>query len=372
MFNASIALITSPDWIFSDIIKTFLPSSLITPCNTDGLNNKIDNATEVLEDNTKINTNNTQRIPFRIDSESTEPIERKQKFPFSEISFHSSGWMKCFQYGVGKYIQENYDISGCKMIGTSAGALVACALCCDISIDQIYNETIQIRKINKNPFLMCHYAKQSIRKFLPNNCVELIKNRLTIVCCGLESNGFVSKKYDNFNTEKDIVQYLNATIHIPIIDGFFPDVVGDDLLYDGVLVDSHPNLSDSTLSSCLKITWDKNCYCGCTKTQNAIFPELEFPLYWIGLPPDVRCLSLLYYHGYYCAKIFFSKNEDIMTDTDIANSQNIILELNDIIEKTKRNYKSTQTYTYLFKSFFLFISCLYFSQYITTFIPKNL
>jgi hypothetical protein len=336
---------------------------------------------ELLSKNTRENPEKTTDIndakysPFCVKSENdpdkNEMTEHKQKFPFSELSFHSSGWMNCFQYGVSKYIQDNYDISECKMIGTSAGALVACTLCCDIPIEKIYNEINKFRKISGNPFFMCHYAKQSIHTFLPDNCIELINDRLTIVCSGLEKNGFVPKKYNHFTTKQGISQYLNATIHIPVIDGILPDMVGGDLLYDGVFVDSHPQLSGSISSSCLKITWDKTCYCGCTKTQNTIFPEMEFPFYWIGLPPDDRCLSLLYYHGYYCAKTFFSKkNDEKMTDMDVEKSQNIILELNAIIRKTNQNYITIQNRTYLFKGCFLFLSCLYLSQYITTFIPN--
>jgi len=287
---------------------------------------------------------NIIRIPFgigEIKRTFRSTVISKDSIPFSEISFHSSGWMKIFEYGVSKYIQENYDTTDSEMIGTSAGALVACSLCCDIPIDIIYNEIIETRNKSSNPFSMCKNAKQSIKKFLPKNCVELIKNRLTIVCCKLTANGFVRKAYQNFKTYTEVVKYLNATVHLPILDGILPE----DGLYDGMFIDSHPQKQES----CLKITWDKKCYCGCTKQNNSIFPDVQIPVHWLLIPPNEYILSLLYEHGYYCAKKYFLKNSN---EDDILNNQ-IILELNQKIESNNVN-----CIIYFIRGSLLFISCL--------------
>jgi hypothetical protein len=301
---------------------------------------------------------NISKIPFGVGKNNENKIEFKKtetivsktskpKLPFSEISFHSSGWMKIFEYGVTKYIQENYDTSCSEIIGTSAGALVACTLCCDIPIDVIYDEIIATRNRSSNPFFMCKNAKRCIQKFLPKNCIELINNRLTIICSGFTKKGLVRKEYRHFKTYTDVLLYLNATVHLPFLDGILPE--GEDLLYDGMMTDSHPQ----THESCLKITWDKTCYCGCTKTKNSIFPDIQIPDQWLFLPPNEYTLSLLYQHGYYCAKRYFLKNT--IEDDDL--NKEIVLSLMKTIENN--NINNT---LYLFKGSFLFAMCIVVSQ----------
>ena len=267
----------------------------------------------------------------------------KTPVPFSEISFHSSGWMQIFQCGVSKYIQENMKYDECKLVGTSGGALIACSLCCDLPMDDIFDEMIKTRKIyNNNIFKMCHYTKKIIEKMLPEKCIDLIKKRLTIVCSKLEDYDFIPLYMDNFHTYTDVLKYLHATIHVPIIDGCTPYEIDNLMLYDGMMSDSHPQLTDN----CLHVTWDNS-----GSRENAIVPEFEIPHYWCALPPDENTLKLLYFHGYYQAKKFFTKGESTTNAAETINSE--------LREKIKQN---TDLLIYILKGGFLFFGCFCFSQ----------
>ena len=258
--------------------------------------------------------------------------EPDQQFPFGGMSFHASGWMQVFQGGVAKYIQEKYQLDKCKMVGTSGGAIVACTLCCDIPMDLAFSEILGVRNINKhnNVFRMCEYTKQVIKKMLPINCIELMKNRLTIVCSKMENVNLVPMYASAFNSYDDVLNYLNATVHIPIFDGFFPQVTDAHNLYDGMLTDSHSPILDP----CLKVTWDSKCYCGCTQENNTIFPEIEIPHYWCMYPPDERILELLYYHGYYVAQKYFLSQT---REEDKTNSEKVLVELCNEIHRQRHN-----------------------------------
>jgi hypothetical protein len=261
----------------------------------------------------------------------------KDKLPFSGLSFHASGWMQIYQGGVAKYIQENYHLDDCKMVGTSGGALVACTLCCDIPMDLACKEILEVRKVNRynNVFLMCDHTKQIVKKMLPLNCIELIKNRLTIVCSKVENMSLVPAYANSYETYTDVLNYLCATVHIPIFDGVLPQITDNQYLYDGMMTDSHSGILDP----CLKVTWDTNCYCGCTKQDDTICPEMKIPYLWCFFPPDERILELLYYHGYYSAQKFFKRQ---ISQEDINLSENIKREITDELHRENGNHSVLQ------------------------------
>ena len=285
-------------------------------------------------------SSSTYRHPSMKPSSSSSE-KGKEPFPFTGISFHASGWMQIYQGGVAKYIQENYKLDTCKMVGTSGGALIACTLCCDIPMDLAFNEMIGVRKINKhnNVFQMCPHTKEVIKKMLPLNCIELIQDRLTIVCSKLDNTNVEPLYKRTFGTYIDVMNYLNATVHIPIFDGIFPQTTDNELLYDGMLTDSHSGILDP----CLKVTWDSKCYCGCTLDGNTIFPDIEIPLSWCVFPPDERILELLYFHGYYSAQKYFSGKDD----DDTLLSETVVSELKNELERQKMNYLLIQGSVFL-------------------------
>lgn len=264
--------------------------------------------------------------------------DEKDKLPFSGISFSASGWMQIFQGGVAKYIQENYNLDDCKMVGTSGGALVACTLCCDLPMDLACNEILGVRKKNRhnNVFLMCDHTKQVVKKLLPLNCIELIKNRLTIVCSKVENMNLVPAYASSFASYTEVLDYLCAAVHIPLFDGVLPQIMDNQHLYDGMMTDSH---SDILFEPCLKVTWDTTCYCGCTKQDNTIFPEMKIPYLWCFFPPDERILELLYYHGYYSAQKFFKR---LTSKEDMMLSENITREIKDELQRQNSNHAILQ------------------------------
>jgi len=275
----------------------------------------------------------------------------KQLFPYKEMSFASSGWMQIFQCGVGKYIQENFQYEECEIVGTSGGALIGCSLCCGISMDTIFDEMIITRKFyNNNIFMMCNYTKVNIQKMLPDNCIALIKNRLTIVCSKIHDFAMIPLYTNSFQTRDDLLKYLYATIHIPLMDGCLPHEIDNQLLYDGLLTDSYPQV----LHDCLHVNWDRTY-----RSEKLINPEIKIPLYWCIFPPSERVLLLLYRHGYYQAQKHFLRKEENPMEAEA-----ILAELIEEMKNVEKTDKVISNVMYILKGGLLFCGCLGFSHYV--------
>ena len=241
----------------------------------------------------------------------------KKKFPYNEISFRASGWMLVFYFGVIKYIKEKDTLNNIQLTGSSGGAIAACALLCNIDIDN----TIQmlddiINKDRMNPFNMCDFVKEQIEIYVNKLCNrKMRKNTLNIACTQIDKRGYKTEIFNRFDSLIDISNYLKASCHIPFVGGIIPYRYKNKLLFDSIITDSHPNIT----SDCLKVSWTKKCECGCEKTINVIRPYESLPLTWCLSPPK-EIIKDLYVHGYYQAKLFF---ENIHDDDNIKIIQSI-------------------------------------------------
>ncbi len=281
----------------------------------------------------------------------------KKRFPYNEISFRASGWMLVFYFGVIKYIKETYKIKNLNLTGSSGGAVSACLLLCDVDIDDI----IKILDMNRSNntihmFNLCNYVKTNIEVYtskISNN--KLKNNKLNIACTKITTNidkfGYNTYFFNNnhFNTITDISNYLKASCHIPIFGGIIPFYYNDHFLYDSILTNSHPHITEKPL----KISWSNGCECGCDNIKDVIRPSFNIPLSFCLDIPD-RMISDLYKHGYYQAKLFFEniqENENI----EIINKIKTKLKIYDEnLNKIKNNIK----HTIIFISFFSLIFTL--------------
>lgn len=233
----------------------------------------------------------------------------KKKFPYKEISFRASGWMLVFYFGVTKYIKEKYKIKNLQLTGSSGGAIAACGLLCDLDMDQIINE---LEEGNKKTYIfgVCDYVKSKIEIFVHQICYKkLKKNTLNIACTILEGKKYKTHLFNDFRSVTDICNYLKGSVHVPLFGGIIPYQYNNYSMYDSIITDSHPHITDD----CLKVSWTKECNCGCEKTLNVIRPYHIIPLSWCMTPPP-ECIKLLYIHGYNQARLFF---EDVHLDDDI-------------------------------------------------------
>jgi hypothetical protein len=156
------------------------------------------------------------------------------------------------------------------------------------------------------------------------------------------------------------LKYLKAAIHIPIIDGLIPEIVDNEIVLDGMFTDPHPQLCES----CLKITWDKKCSCGCyINIDHTIKADIDIPFQWCIFPPDADTLKLLYLHGYYQAKLFFhKKTKEEFTEKEIMQSQIIQEQLQHKCLHTWDYFYMCKNILYLIKGVVIYVICFLISQ----------
>jgi hypothetical protein len=235
----------------------------------------------------------------------------KKRFPYKEISFRASGWMIVFYLGVVKYIKEKYKIKNLHLTGSSGGAVAACALLCDVNLDEIIKYLIE-RSPYTNVFSVCDLTKGGIDNYIIKSlCNKKInRNTLNIACTIFEGKKCRTHLFNKFDSVNDVCEYLKGSVHIPLFGGIIPYQHNNYNMYDSVVTDSHPHTTDD----CLKISWNKSCECGCEKTLDVIRPYTNMPLAWCMSPPT-NVIGNLYLHGYSQAKLFF---ENVHDDKDVA------------------------------------------------------
>ncbi len=251
--------------------------------------------TNIKQDNNKNDIKNKD-IEYDIKQKDIESNNKKD-LEYNEIVIQPSGWMVVYQLGIAKYIKDNYNINKIKLItASSAGSTVACSLLCDTEIDELY-EFIRSKYENyMDIFKMPDILKEGLEKHLPNNCVDLIDDKLVISCCNVKDLN-INDKISDFKNKEELIDLIMGASHIPLLSGIMPYKYKDKYMYDGNLFNSFISNKENELKILI------SGY----KDDNTINPGFEIPLYWFIYPPN-GTLKLMYKHGYNRAEEFFNKN----------------------------------------------------------------
>lgn len=245
------------------------------------------------------------------------------------MSFNASGWLCVFQLGVVLFFQDNVNLDNVEVYGTSAGAVAATTIIVnlpsELAGEEMCSKELQARKDFK---LMVPLMKEAINRLTPSNSYKVVNKRLNIYCTEIISFfpfKIKNVNFCNFNNNRDLIDLLCATSHIPVIGGYFPYIFKGRRLYDGLFTETHPLKENK---KCFKITSSSECYCGCTNnidSSRVIAPKNKMPLWWSFIPPDNTTLRLIYWYGYCRARnkicnTNFQKNVIINTNVIIDNS----------------------------------------------------
>ena len=102
------------------------------------------------------------------------------------FSFDSSGWLYVYHLGAAHYIQTqlmpHLPEDELSFSGSSGGALVACALCTGISIEELARYVIdRYPECRFNPWRMLPCAESAMERFLPEDAALLAEGRLRVL-----------------------------------------------------------------------------------------------------------------------------------------------------------------------------------------------
>lgn len=248
-----------------------------------------------------------------------EPKAPKSSTRKLTFSFDSSGWMYVYHLGAAQYLQQwilpQLPPERVAFSGSSGGALVACALCTGINIEELARFVISCQpECEFNPWRMLPCADEAIALFLPEDSYLDAQDRLRVLLTRIELPGWNNptairpEAFCTFRSRAELAQALRASCHIPLLGGLLPYQVrkpdGTSLgaFYDGLFWPSILymwrafNASDALLKVS-GIGWP---------TAHVALP-LPVPLHWLVLPPSRRTLWRLYAAGYDDTARYFAK-----------------------------------------------------------------
>lgn len=171
--------------------------------------------------------------------------ENRLILPKKIISISPGGFKGFYQFGVCKFIKENYDLEDYVFSGASAGSWNSLALCYkgDISDIQkvLLHSDIQKVKTIKN---LKDVVKINILKHFRSDEFDL--HKLYVGTTAIENYQSKTIIYGGFDNLEDAVNCCIASSHIPLITGGIHNVYRNVLHYDGGF-SKHPYLNDEDI-----------------------------------------------------------------------------------------------------------------------------
>ena len=247
------------------------------------------------------------------------------------FSFDSSGWLYVYHLGAAHYIQTqmrpHLPEDELSFSGSSGGALVACALCTGISIEELARYVIdRYPECRFNPWRMLPSAESAMERFLPEDAALLAEGRLRVLLTRVQFGWMVPLLWpevvSRFASRAELAQVLRASCHIPVLGGLLPFRIGT---AEGEETEAHPHQGakgskgkgaryyDGLFWPSVLWSWRAfNASDTLLKVSGLgwptahIGPPVPMPLQWVVLPPSQRMLWRIFAMGYHDTASFWS------------------------------------------------------------------
>lgn len=212
--------------------------------------------------------------------------------PERSFSFACGGWLKMYEFGVAKALQEHALERNARVIGCSAGALTATALALQCNFDDIRAYVLNhvVPKAHASisgAFQVREYLKQTLNEAGGLHRYKQLNaqpSRLTVVYSSLSN--WASRRVTQFESQEHLEQSLLASCCAPPIAGM-PFKLKDEWVMDGGVFDFQP------VFDCHTVTVSP-FYC----TDASIKPSRYVPMWWAAFPPSARDVEWLFDLGY--------------------------------------------------------------------------
>ncbi|CAH8510482.1 Patatin-like phospholipase domain-containing protein 2 [Schistosoma haematobium] len=171
------------------------------------------------------------------------------------LSFAGCGFLGLYHIGVcccikrfAPHLYQNKPVSG-----TSAGALAAACLVCDLDMDVCVRHICKLientRRFTLGPFdpryKISEYLKDGLSQLLPPDAHVLCSDRLSIsLTCFTTRKNIIVRKYKN---RDEVIQALLCSAYIPIFSGFVPLTFRGQLVVDGGLSNNLLSINQQTI-----------------------------------------------------------------------------------------------------------------------------
>ncbi|XP_050457192.1 patatin-like phospholipase domain-containing protein 2 isoform X2 [Cataglyphis hispanica] len=171
------------------------------------------------------------------------------------LSFAGCGFLGIYHIGVAigwKKYASHLPLN--KLSGASAGAMAACCLLCDISLEETVNGILYMahtaRQHALGPFSpyfnMQHILFENLQRILPDDAHIRVNGKLHISLTRVydRKNVIVSQ----FNSKEDLLQALLATSFVPLYSGLLPPRFHGIRYMDGGFSDNLPTFDEDTIT----------------------------------------------------------------------------------------------------------------------------
>ncbi|XP_060854138.1 patatin-like phospholipase domain-containing protein 2 isoform X2 [Rhopalosiphum padi] len=269
------------------------------------------------------------------------------------ISFSGCGFLGIYHIGVASclktyapYLLEN------KICGSSAGAISACCLLCDIPLELMTSQMLDIVKESRSKALgpfspsmnITEHLYNRLNKDLPNDAHKRVSGKLFVSLTRVPDgkNVIISQ----FSSKEEVIQVLLASAFIPVFSGFVPPLVGKYRYIDGGFTDNLPILDKNTITIspfsgltdiCPR---DNPIQKYLLKISNNSFEVTKtncFRVARIMFPPEPEMLAKLCYQGFDDALIFLQKYNLINCKMCLIRRNSFILSKKNIYEMAGYN-----------------------------------
>ncbi|XP_029161648.1 1-acylglycerol-3-phosphate O-acyltransferase Pnpla3-like [Nylanderia fulva] len=142
------------------------------------------------------------------------------------FSFAGGGFMGIYHVGVAMCFKKYVPHLLNKMGGASAGAMAACCLLCDASLEDTMNGILNLARVARqyafgpfSPYFnMHHMLLVNLQKLLPDDAHIRVNDKLHISLTRVydRKNVIISE----FHSKDDLIQALLAASFVPVFSGF--------------------------------------------------------------------------------------------------------------------------------------------------------
>jgi len=175
--------------------------------------------------------------------------------PGPNISFAGCGFIGVYHVGVSACLKTYAPhLLDNKILGSSAGAMAAVALICDLPLSDMARNVVSLASNASekvlgpfSPSFNLHGAlKEGWESLLPDDIAQKASGRLHISMTRLSdrSNLLISEFY----SKSDLLDALLASSFVPMMSGWFPPRFRGDLVFDGGYSDNLPVLGGQTIT----------------------------------------------------------------------------------------------------------------------------
>ncbi|XP_031461721.1 patatin-like phospholipase domain-containing protein 1 [Phasianus colchicus] len=257
--------------------------------------------------------------------------------PFS-LSFSGSGFLVLYQIGVVQSLLElapELLKSACKVYGSSAGSLIAAAVVCGISLDDLkevfYANAREVRKTLLGPLSPKCSLLANIRDVLqcrlPEDSYQMASGRLHISLTRVVDgqNVMVSE----FSSKEELIQALLCSCFLPIYCGFIPPSYRGVRYVDGGFTGLQPvsSLEEAVITvspftgeldicprDCPAIFYCFQIFNGSIQISVENLCRISYALF----PPSTMVLNDIYSQGYQDTALFLCRNSKCYPKTQRA------------------------------------------------------